>query len=421
MALLRTVGSCVKLLACFLIPCTQMLLSAAVLAEAEKQDLGSAVQVQGGRSDRRPCVCFVNSARVRPLHCSRTVGRGTGSTARVVHYCRGDESGPWVGCRPPQGNNNIACIPRTSTEIVSQFMSDYLEQLTTYLACVFAPCMKCPGGYSPLAACFAFRTKPRKKINFRSVEESPFLIGVKWQGFSKKLHGKTASLLVLICWSERSCDFQCAEDHVDTRAGVYMVPSNLLRFSVFIGVYTSRKLFSSFFDSKKIEPNPPCHVMVRPYGASSVKLTWKVFGHMYDGFQVSWCPWVGTCFAAVLPANQTFVVIGDVSPFRKFYYNVQTFRGNSSNVTYSEPVTAHWKARTNFEVAMYLKMLVEFLMAAVFAGGAAILLGFILVVRDQHADGANDGDVDASQRGDHRRVFRHRQPRPRRVCSRGDS
>lgn len=284
-----------------------------------------------------------------------------------------------------------------------------------------------------VATCFAFRTAARKRPLFTPVEESPFLVGIEWprQRFASRPSSSSKALQVLACWSEAACDFHCADDQAEVHTGGYMLPTDLYRFSVYIGLHTARQMmFSAFFDRKMAEPSPPCHVTVRPYGSMAVKLTWRMLGQRLDGFLVSWCRTGGTCASLPLPPNRTSVIIRNLPPLPRFHYFIRSFRGklNLSNVTYSSPALASWKVHTSFEMVMYLKMLVEFIVAALLAGGAALVLGFILAIRERgHVVAGEGGEADAAAaeaaatQGDHRRHPRRRQPQLQRVSSRGDN
>lgn len=341
-----------------------------------------------------------------------------------------------MGCRSEDDISDTRCDKAVSVGS-KRIAGHHLEPGVAYLACLFPSCPQCPRGYSTLATCFTFRTAPHGRLIFHAVEYSRFLVGVEWKGSNIRPTSKYTGagfLEVLACWSDQPCVFRCARDQVLASAGAYTMPTDLSRFSVYVELRRSRKpFFYAFFERRTLEPSPPCDASVSPYGPSAVRLSWLPWGRRFHGYQVSWCRVLGKCTSVLLPRNATSVIVKDLPPFERYHYYIQSFRSysNSSDIIYSERAAAVWKVRTSFEMVMYLKMLVEFLMAAILVLGASLLLGSVvalLIRRGRGTAAENDDEVEAdaraaeeaaSQGGDHRRP-RRRPHGPPRVHSRGD-
>lgn len=387
------------------------------------------VQLQDGVGSHS-CVCFVSASRLRhvprPLRCWIASNRHQTSSHRLTLRCRGHPSGPWFGCRSASAAEDIHCVPRIARHD-APVTGSVFGPSAKYVACVFPACSTCPGGFSTVATCFASRAQKRKR-RFKPVEQSPFLVGIHWH--TENIPNRYANaegivLKILACWSQLPCVYQCADDQVEARTGSYMLPTDLFRFSVYIGLHTAgRMIFSAFFERKAAESSPPCEVTVRAAGPRKVTITWTMFGHRRDGFLVSMCPAAGPCASVALPPNQTSVGIGNLPPSERLRYFVRSFRGNPSspNVTYSVPAAASWKVDAIFDM-------MEFLMAAVLAVADLVLLGFLMAMRRRcyvPQGGGEHGEAEAAPRGlvasqgDHRGLHRLLPPQPQRVTSRGD-
>ncbi|XP_037515968.1 uncharacterized protein LOC119393193 [Rhipicephalus sanguineus] len=330
-----------------------------------------------------------------------------------------------------------------------------------YLACVFGTC--------GTACAFCTRVQPGSGIgvSLRSVEYSPFLVGVEWRRvltFSslaatlRRRHSAHRYRIgVTTCWSwkEESCTLQCGPEEPVTLsgpAGSFSVPADLYSGSVQLRVRglgrdrPGAAVFRAHFRRKELEPSRPCDVTVRTLGWSVVRLSWKARPHaQLDGFEVHWCRADSAlprgCSDLHLPRNVSSVVLMGLVPFIRYKYSLRSFRGdpNSSDVLFSMPTTATRRDRLSFELFLYTEMLVVFLLAGALTLVALLTIGFILMralglttfldVEPNEMAAGPGGARESQAQGDHRRhvpgVARRRRAAAAaalpRVRSRGDS
>ncbi|KAH6929876.1 hypothetical protein HPB50_006439 [Hyalomma asiaticum] len=331
-----------------------------------------------------------------------------------------------------------------------------------YLACVFGTC-------GPACA-FCTRVQPGSGIgvSLRSVEYSPFLVGVEWRRvltFSSlaatlRRHRSARSyrIGVTTCWTwkEESCTLRCGPEEPVTLsgpAGSFSVPADLYSGSVQLRVRglgrdrPGAAVFRAYFQRKQLEPSSPCDVTVRTLGWSVVRLSWKSRQHaQLDGFQVRWCRADSTlphgCSELQLPRNVSSVVLMGLVPFIRYKYTLRSFKGdpNGSDVLFSMSATATRRDRLSFELFLYTEMLVVFFLAGALTLVALLTIGFILMralglttfldVEPNDLVAGPGGARECQAQGDHRRhvpgvAARRRRgaaaaPLPR-VRSRGDS
>ncbi|XP_065288669.1 uncharacterized protein [Dermacentor albipictus] len=328
-----------------------------------------------------------------------------------------------------------------------------------YLACVFGTC-------GPACA-FCTRVQPGSGIgvSLRSVEYSPFLVGVEWRRvltfaslaatLRRRRPARRYRIGVTTCWSwkEQPCTLRCGPEEpvsLSGPAGSFSVPADLYSGSVQLRVRglgrdrPGAAVFRAYFHRKQVEPSSPCDVTVRTLGWSVVRLSWKARPHaQLDGFQVHWCRADSTlsrgCSQLHLPRNVSSVVLMGLVPFLRYTYRLRSFRGdpNSSDVLFSLPTTATRRDRLSFELFLYTEMLVVFLLAGALTLVALLTIGFILMRAlglttfldmEPNEMAAGPGGARENQaQGDHRRhvpggARRRRGPAALpRVRSRGDS
>ncbi|XP_064482626.1 uncharacterized protein LOC135395325 isoform X2 [Ornithodoros turicata] len=372
----------------------------------------------------QPCVCFIKHTRLqRRPRLLRCLASETWALRDVLH-CRATR---WGALRNGCGSrsDDIWC-ERSVISTNNDAIERNLEPAAVYLACLYPACQHCRGGFSSLATCFTLRTAPVNRSSFVAVKHSPFLLEVKWKGVKSKDQYTGGGLLqAQVCWDSQPCIFQCFQDQVPASSGSYELPADLTRFSVNVELLRARKpLFYYHFERGTVEPGPPCEASVQPFGSSSIKLSWRPLGH-FDGYRVSWCPIVGPCSFVHVPNNISSVILSNMPPFRRYHYKIETYRSypNSSRKIYSKAEMAPWKVHSIYEIVMYLKMLVEFLMAAVLCSGGFSFICYVVAVRIHGGvieEEEEDDHSDTAQHGDHRRI-RRRPRRPARVHSRGDS
>ncbi|CAN7937768.1 unnamed protein product, partial [Ixodes hexagonus] len=337
----------------------------------------------------------------------------------------------------------------------------FLETGRRYLVCVFGSCG--PG----CGICAPVRTG--KRLSFRAVEYSPFLVGLEWRRTvivsPAPIAGPPAATSdyqrtverfgVTACWTqtEKHCHLKCGpEEAVPTpdSFGSYRLPADLFHGSVLFrvramtGPAAGTTLFRAAFHQKRLEPREPCDVTVRTLGWSVVRITWTSWPLRTDGFQaildrpsqVTWCRAEGPdiCSHLQLPRNASSVVLVGLLPFLRYQYTVRSFRGNpnDSDVLFSAPVVATRKDKLTFELFLYTEMLVVFLLAGMLTIVALLMITFILFkgLGLSWVLGADDDGAmvvmpprERHAQGDHRRhmLARGRRNTLPRIHSRGDS